>query len=146
MTPTHFALEEFLVSDTADAIGVDNFPSWQVVDNLKRLGETMERIREILGGLPVTVLSGYRSPPVNEAVGGAENSAHLFGLACDFVCPDFGTPLDICHDLESYLDVLMIDQLINEMPPDGWVHVGLSDGPARHQCLTVTNTGTTEGF
>jgi hypothetical protein len=142
--PEHFALAEFLASDTADSIGESNTPTWAVVDNLKRLGETMERVRAILDNEPVTILSGYRSPPVNEAVGGAANSAHLYGLACDFVCPDYGTPLDICQDLEPYLDVLGIDQLIWEF--EDWVHLGLSEGAPRNQCLTIDEQGTREGF
>jgi hypothetical protein len=36
-------------------------------------------------GISARVTSGYRSPAKNEAVGGAQNSAHLHGLAVDVV-------------------------------------------------------------
>jgi hypothetical protein len=27
-----------------------------------------------------------------------------------------------------------------------WIHLGLTDGEPRHQCLTIDETGTHEGF
>ena len=146
MISPNFALEEFLNSETANSIGVNNYPTWEAADNLARLADTMERIRAGLGNLPVTILSGYRSPPVNDAVGGAANSAHLYGLACDFVIPDYGSPLDVCKAIEPYLSVLQIDQLIWEF--GDWVHLGLvGNGEIpRNQCLTIDERGTREGF
>jgi len=134
--PAHFSLEEFLVSDTARSLGVSNYPTWDIVDNLRRLGDTMERIRAGLGGHPITITSGYRSPPVNNAVGGATNSAHLSGLACDFVVPHFRGPPDVCAAIQPYLVVLEIDQLIDEGGGDGWgwVHLGLCDPPEAARC------------
>jgi hypothetical protein len=92
----------------------------------------------------VTILSGFRCDDVNAAVGGAVGSAHLYGLACDFVIPAFGTPLEVCKAIEPHMSFLQIDQLIYEVD---WVHLGLAgDGPPRCQCLTINNSGTTEGF
>lgn len=34
-------------------------------------------------GRPLVVRSGYRCPVHNHAVGGAHNSQHVFGAACD---------------------------------------------------------------
>jgi hypothetical protein len=110
---------------------VPNHPSWEVVDNLRRLGDTMERIRAGLGGHSVTISSGYRCVEVNAAVGGAENSAHLWGLACDFVVPSFGTPADVVEAIQPHLAVLEIDQLIYEVD---WVHLGLCAPPAVPRC------------
>lgn len=142
--PTHFSLEEFLTSDTADNIGANNYPSWYAADNLRRLADLMEKIRAGLGNKSITILSGYRSQEVNKAVGGADNSAHLYGLGCDFVSPDYGTPLDICHAIEPHMKMLGIDQLIWEF--SDWVHLGLTDGEPRCECLTINNTGTHYGF
>lgn len=47
-----------------------------LVDNLDILRLTL--------GRPITITSGYRSPGTNKAVGGSENSYHLFGMAADF--------------------------------------------------------------
>jgi zinc D-Ala-D-Ala carboxypeptidase len=134
----HFTLEEFTVSNTAARMGIDNTPnSARVRGNLTRTAQLMERIREALGQ-PIIVTSGYRSPALNRAVGGVATSAHTEGLACDFICPAFGTPLDVCRGLEPYVEALGIDQLIYEHT---WVHVGLLEAAPRHQVLTLVPGG-----
>jgi hypothetical protein len=139
----HFALAEFLASDTARSCGIDNFPTWDEVGNLARLADTMELVRDMLGACPVLITSGYRCEALNAEVGGVPDSAHRYGLACDFHAPDFGSVQQICWLLEPYVADLALDQLILEM---GWVHLGLSLGPARHQCLTIDDHGTRTGF
>ena len=39
-----------------------------------------------LAGVPFVITSDYRTPELNEAVGGSENSAHLRGRAVDIRC------------------------------------------------------------
>lgn len=140
----HFALEEFTDSQTAARHGVVNSPSGVELDNLMRLAEVMEKVRGILGNKPILISSGYRSPRVNELVGGSKNSAHMSGLACDFSCPGFGTPLQICRKLEPHMRELGIDQLIHEFGT--WVHLGLRHGAPRHAALTIDSRGTRTGF
>jgi zinc D-Ala-D-Ala carboxypeptidase len=140
----HFTLAEFLYSDTADKLSIKNTPTWTVVDNLARLANTMERVRKLLGSNAISISSGYRCPAVNQAVGGALNSAHLDGLACDFTCPKYGTPEMICKVLQPHLVELDVDQLIWEF--GSWVHLGLAIGSARHMALTIDNGGTRTGF
>ncbi len=48
-----------------------------------RLVQILERIREMTGGQPLRIVSGYRSPAYNARVGGARNSQHLYGRAAD---------------------------------------------------------------
>ncbi len=93
----------------------------------------MERVRTLLGDQPIVVHSGYRSLEVNNAVGGVGTSAHCRGLACDFVCPAFGTPVEVARAILK--SDLQYDQLILEYR---WVHVGLvRDGSlSRHEALT----------
>ena len=140
----HFTLEEMLYSDTAQAQGIDNTPDAQSRSNLARVAQVMEQVRETLDGFPIYISSGYRCPQLNAAVGGATSSAHLYGLACDFTCPDFGTPEEICKFLEDVIRVLGIDQLIWEF--DTWVHMGLSSGDPRYMALTINDNGTATGF
>lgn len=146
----NFLLAEFLHSETAHSMGIANYPTWLAAENLKRLALTMERVRALLGGNPVSISSGYRCHALNEAVGGAANSAHLDGLACDFTVCDFGTPLDICRALEPYVVALDVDQLIAEStdaPNGGWIHLGLSSGEAGHECFSIDSSGcATSGF
>ena len=79
LTP-HFSFAEMTRTDT----GLPNDPPIEVGANLVRLcDEVLEPIRALLGA-PLVVHSGYRSADVNRAVGGAWNSRHLDGRACDF--------------------------------------------------------------
>jgi len=144
MLTEHFSLDGFVASDTAAMMGIDNTPPDDKKACLQILAETMELVRTILEDKPIVITSGYRCYDLNVACGGASDSAHLQGLACDFVCPEFGTPLDICATLEPYMDVLAIDQLIWEY--EGWVHLGLCAGDPRNQALTINESGTSEGF
>ena len=80
----HFTLSEFTRSREAQLYGFDNDPPAHVVVELRRLCHTvLEPLRALLGGDPLKVASGYRSPAVNEAVGGAPNSDHRWGRAAD---------------------------------------------------------------
>ena len=141
----NFTLEELIASDTATACGIDNSASSEIVANLTRLAEVLEEVRRILLDHPIHITSGYRCPELNDACGGAETSAHMSGLAADFVCPDYGTPYDVCIAIEPYINVLEIDQLIYETT---WVHMGLSVPPEepRCQCLTIRDGVTMEGL
>jgi zinc D-Ala-D-Ala carboxypeptidase len=117
----HFTLGDFLVSEVAARLGLDNTPHSVVITHLSLVAAAMERIRTLLGNNPIIIHSGYRSPQVNKAVGGVATSAHCCGLACDFVCPGFGTPYEVA--LAILRSDTEYDQLILEY---GWVHVGLA--------------------
>jgi zinc D-Ala-D-Ala carboxypeptidase len=119
----HFSLDELIASETALRRGIDNTPNASVIANLKRLAEMLEKVRAVLGQ-PMHISSGYRSPMLNAAVGGANNppSAHIKGLAADFVCPSYGKPLAICRHLESA--GILFDQIIEE---GTWVHFSIAE-------------------
>ncbi len=129
----HFTLEELSFSEAAARLGLDNTPIQAVVTNLGIVAAVMERIRTLLGDRPIVVHSGYRSAEVNQAVGGVATSAHCRGLACDFVCPAFGTPAEVA--LAILRSDVEYDQLILEY---GWVHVGLAQQGllSRREALT----------
>jgi zinc D-Ala-D-Ala carboxypeptidase len=132
----HFTLEELSFSETAARFGLENIPDAITAENLERIAAFMEKIRTLLGNRPIVVHSGYRSPQVNKAVGGAITSAHCQGLACDFACPTFGTPVDVALAIRK--SELGYDQLILE---DGWVHVSLPEHGLipRRESLTKTS-------
>jgi zinc D-Ala-D-Ala carboxypeptidase len=129
----HFTLEELSFSEAAARLGLDNIPGPTVITNLGLVAAAMEKIRTLLGDRPIAVHSGYRSPEVNRAVGGVVTSAHCHGLACDFVCPAFGTPAEVA--LAILKSDIEYDQLILEY---GWVHVGLAQEGllSRREALT----------
>lgn len=146
LTP-HFSLEELTHSQTASRLNFHNSPkiNSEEYKNLLHLAGVLEMVRVALNSKPVLISSGYRSPHVNSAVGGSKNSTHMQGLAVDFICPGFGTPLEICQRLEPRMAELSIDQLIYEF--SSWVHLGLRGGaPPRHIALTIDSKGTRNGF
>lgn len=74
----YFTLYELCKSDTAKKQNIDNFPTWEVVDNLKELVENvLDPLREWFKK-PINVNSAYRSQKLNKAVGGVNNSLHCF--------------------------------------------------------------------
>src|SRR3982074_409929 len=129
----HFTLKELSFSEAAARLGLDNTPGRIVLANLALVAAGLENIRTLLGDRPIAVHSGYRSAEVNRAVGGVVTSAHCHGLACDFVCPAFGTPAEVA--LAILKADIEYDQLSLE---SGWVHVGLAQEGllSRREALT----------
>lgn len=131
----HFSLEELIRSKTANIKKIDNIPPQQVIPHLRVLAEGLEQVRAILDDNPITVNSGYRSPRLNAAVGGSRNSAHMSGFAADFVCPRFGTPIEIVRKITA--SSLNFDQLIQE---GSWVHISF-EPRMRREVLTAIFAG-----
>ena len=135
----HFTLVEMTVSSKGTRLGLDNTPTPQAMDKLYDTAAGLERVRDVLC-TPIVVISGYRSPKVNAAVGGAMHSQHMNGEAADFISPSFGTPLDICREILNHADYVDFDQLIWEGAGHGggaWVHISFSDTP-RRSVMTAT--------
>jgi hypothetical protein len=120
---SNFHIEEFEASETAARLGLDNSIPASLVPNATRAAMLLEQVRIVLGGLPITVTSGYRSPVVNKAVGGAAGSQHLKALAADFICPKFGSPKKIAEAIMAAN--LNYDQLILEF--GRWVHISVAE-------------------
>jgi zinc D-Ala-D-Ala carboxypeptidase len=133
----HFTLAEFTHSQTAARLGLDNDPPIEIVAALKRTAQGLEAVRVRLGGVPIIISSGYRSPAVNRAVGGSERSQHMRGEAADFTAPRFGTPRQIVDALAD--SDVPFDQCILEH--NAWCHISFSDKP-RRQALIIDRTGT----
>lgn len=131
----HFTLEELTHTDT----GLPNVVDPDELKRLQTLAIFMEKVRAILGGHPITVDSAFRSEAVNEAVGGVPDSAHRLAYACDFTCPQFGTPLMIAERLSTAetQGAIEFDQLIYEIT---WVHIS-RDPQLRGQRLTHPTAG-----
>ena len=80
----NFDWKEFQKSDTASRLHIVNvINDWEVRDNLKALVDNvLQPLRDAWGG-PLFINSGYRSPELNKAVGGAATSQHTKGCAAD---------------------------------------------------------------
>lgn len=140
----NFHLSEFLVSQTAERMRLDNTPTESVIKNLKLLSEkVLQPIRDNFNK-PVIISSGYRSPAVNHAVGGSSKSQHMTGQAADFTIPsiDNWTLAQWIHRELNY------DQLILEFYTggnSGWIHVGYSPKHLNQE-LTINKWGSFNGL
>lgn len=82
----NFALEEFAHSDSHPEL-VQPVPV-EYWDNVNKLCETVLQPIRDLWGKPMKVLSGYRSPELNDAVGGSPTSQHRRAEAADISTED----------------------------------------------------------
>lgn len=130
----HFSLAELTGSQVATRQGIDNTPVPAIIANLTRLAMVLEQVRALVGA-PITISSGYRSPTLNKAVGGASNSAHVLGLAAD-ISTNKLAPKALAMLIRQ--SGILFDQLIYE---GTWVHIGLSAGAPRRQVLTAKFAG-----
>lgn len=128
----HFTVDEFTTSQEATRRGIDNRPTVEAMQNLRKLAQLMETVRTHLG-VPIHVSSGYRCKELNDAIGGAAASQHTTGQACDFIAPCFGSPGTVVSHLMD-LPSLGYDQMIHEF--GRWVHISFSSKP-RRQVLTA---------
>ena len=142
-----FTLDELTRSATADRLGLDNNAPPELVPRLVLVAEMLERIRSTLG-VPITVTSGYRSPPVNRAVGGVTSSDHAQGHAADIVAPGYGTPYQIARLLAPLVASLGIGQLILEgVKGKQWVHVSTRvPEKVGNRVITITDAGAQLGI
>jgi hypothetical protein len=133
----NFSLARFTHSGTARERGLDNQPGPEHLAHLRLLAAGLEEVQALLGA-PLTISSGYRSPALNAAVGGVPHSLHALGLAADFVCPAFGTPLVVARAIAA--SPIAFDQVIHEY--GRWVHFGLArpDAAPRRQLLTICSS------
>jgi hypothetical protein len=128
----HFNLNEFTISQTATRKGIDNTPPEPVIERLRMLAATLERVRGLLGNSPIRISSGYRSKELNRAIGSSDNSAHVLGYAVDFTCPIFGTPKEVANEIAK--SDIKFDQVIYE---GTWIHLSV-DPRNRREVLTAT--------
>lgn len=133
----HFDLAEMSVSQTASRQGLANIPDLAVVAALKLLClNVLEPLRAHFAR-PVIVTSGYRSPAVNKACGGAASSQHCLGQAADFTAPGVSN-IDLAQWI---MRNLKYDQLIYEFGESGWIHCSWRDGRLRNEELTARRIG-----
>lgn len=134
LTP-HFTLKELCYSRTAEKMHINNTPNGIQIQNLAFLAKNiLEPLRQY-AQQPIYINSGFRTPALNNAIGGARNSQHMKGEAADIRIPDITTG----HQYFAYIrDNLNYDQLIWEHNKynNYWIHVSIKrNGKNRKQVI-----------
>jgi len=120
----NLSLAEVMKSATAIKHGIANEPNSQHLTNLKAVATNIFQPCRDYFGKPLAVTSGYRSPELNDLIGGSKRSQHSKGEALDLDAQVYGgfTNAELFHYIKDNLD---FDQLIwefgNEEEPD-WIH------------------------
>jgi hypothetical protein len=137
----NFTLAELTHTDHR---GLENIPNEKETQNLYRLAQFLEQVRDLLAR-PILVSSAFRSKAVNDAVNSKDTSQHRLGCAADIrvigMTPDEVVRAIVASDLE-------FDQVIREFAAPtggGWTHVSIPNTPvavARGQALIIDKSGT----
>ena len=120
----NFSLEELIRSSTAKRIGIDNIPNDEHLKNLQVVVDEIAQPLRDHFGKPVRINSGYRSPALNDAIGGSKKSQHSKGEAIDLEI-DGVSNMEVADWITENCDY---DQVILEFynPAEGltggWVH------------------------
>ena len=132
----NFSLLELTKSQTAERKGIDNTPSTEHQENLKRLCESiLQRVRDHFERV-VSVSSGYRSKELCLAIGSKTTSQHAKGEAAVFEI--FGVSNKELADWINenlYYDQLILEYWKESDPNSGWVHCSFSLNGNRKQYL-----------
>jgi GH24 family phage-related lysozyme (muramidase) len=96
-------------------------------DIATELCQFLEKVRSTFGK-PVIITSGHRPPTVNQEVGGASNSEHLYKPGCGAV--DFYVEGENIYTVQQWCDRVWSYSL-GYGAPKGFVHLGIRQGRPR---------------
>lgn len=90
----NFHIDEFRCKDGTDV------PE-NLYKNVLELAQNLQVLRDSLG-VPIHIMSAYRTEKHNKKVGGAKNSQHLYAKAGDLKAPPF-TPIQVKGRIEALI-------------------------------------------
>lgn len=119
----YFNIKEMTSSQTAKLYHIDNTPTKEVVENLKKVMYILDMVRVHIEK-PIFVNSGYRCKRLNEMVGGVQESMHTKGLAADFRTGEKEDINTMFEFLKKNQKEFKIIELINYKT---FIHIGVSE-------------------
>lgn len=123
----HFELSEFIESNEAKRRGINNTPTFEIIDHLEELiTKILEPLREAYGK-PLTISSGYRCPKLNQAVGGVATSAHKVGYAADIKVKDIDGLFNFVTEWVKAKGIMFDQIFIETKGSSKWLHVGFKN-------------------
>lgn len=159
----HFHLSEFTRSEMAERMEIDNTPTPEEIEALRRNAAGMEQVRSLLG-VPILISSALRREALERVLCAKDFAAwckrhkkleasawpeyfarkqHPKGLATDWTAPAYGSPLKCCRAVAS--SQIAFDQLILEHT---WAHISWPawDARPRREVLTLIPGGYARGI
>lgn len=160
----HFHLSEFVRSELAERLGIDNTPTPEEIEVLRINTAGMEQIRDLLD-VAIHVSSGLRREELERVLCAKDYHAwcvrhqlmpsdsswriyfarkqHPRGLATDWTAPAYGPPVACCRAVAD--SRIAFDQLIFEHT---WVHTSWPEPGVvpRRQVLTLAAGGYVAGI
>ena len=126
---THISLTEATKSNTAERLGIDNFPNSYILSKMQETATQLFEPLRIFVGEPIYISSFYRSLELNKVIGGSSRSQHCKGEAIDI--DDVYSNRYTNADYFNYIkENLPFDQLIWEFGDDespSWVHMSYTE-------------------
>jgi uncharacterized protein YcbK (DUF882 family) len=117
----NFYLDEFMCRDQSDV-------NLEVFNNILKLSIELQKLRDHFGK-SIIINSAYRSPDYNTKIGGAKNSQHKLGKACDFNVKGLSTEF-VQETLENLMqDGTIINGGLGEY--NTFTHYDIRSNPAR---------------
>jgi zinc D-Ala-D-Ala carboxypeptidase len=152
MISEHVSLEEAMASSTAEQLRIDNTPSQELIEVLKKTAQAVfEPVRNHYG-CRIAITSFYRCPALNKAleknpdIAASKKSQHVLAEAMDINGKVYGHVTN--RQIFDFIkDNLEFDQLIWEEGTDlepEWVHVSFKSTPGeknRKQVLRKIREG-----
>lgn len=130
----YFELDEFIRSSVAKKKNIENFPTFEYVDNLNELVETILDPLRAAYGMPITISSGYRCEKLNKAVGGVASSVHMKGLAADLtVGGSFNKFKQFVVDWAKKNHIRFDQILLEKSGNTQWIHIGLRNNAGQQR-------------
>lgn len=122
-----------LASLTETQQPLNNTPGSMQIENLRVLAGELQKLYDKIG--PFSIVSAFRSPAVNSAVGGATGSYHTSGIAAD-IAPFNYTP-------ETFFKKIFETKLSRDLgeiilkPQQGTIHVSLPTASKQSQPMIL---------
>jgi hypothetical protein len=116
LTP-HFSFDELTVTSRRELEEKNRFEAAGFIDEIRETCAVLLEPIRAWAKRAVIITSGFRGPALNAAVGGADDSGHLYGVAADLVVSGVEN-----EDVFDWIrgSELPYDQVILE---PGWIHI-----------------------